>query len=308
MHAIARNRSPQLHSPPMTPAERIASHTWRRLQRAHLVGARLGEETLTDLLVLDMLPYQRMNTFSIRHPTKQQESRIGADLLLCIRYSNGSAHFLAVQAKKLYPSGRYEALAHKDTSGIRQIDKLDMFARRWGAVPVYLLYNHLDQILCRIRPWSCCRSYDTEQLGCTLVPSWLIRQAIQFRGWRTFCAIHECESARPWRCVFDCENPSEQVEALALSQPEPRVRENEVFFHQKMPEWIQTGTQAFDSLFEIDEPLAIEDANELFTRLVEPSDVDFDDSQLTYPRRVLAVDVGDSRKESRKKSNKELPQ
>ena len=39
----------------MTPAAKIASDTWRRLARARHLGARLGEETLTDLLVLDML-------------------------------------------------------------------------------------------------------------------------------------------------------------------------------------------------------------------------------------------------------------
>ena len=42
----------------MTPAARISSDTWRRLARAHLLDARLGEETLTDLLALEMLHFQ----------------------------------------------------------------------------------------------------------------------------------------------------------------------------------------------------------------------------------------------------------
>ena len=59
----------------------------------------------------------------------------GADLLLCIRYADGSGRRLALQAKKLYPTGRYSALAHKDASGTWQINVLDGFARWWGAVP-----------------------------------------------------------------------------------------------------------------------------------------------------------------------------
>jgi len=109
----------------MTPAERIASDIWRRLGQADLFGARLGEETLTDLLVLDMLPHRSVNAFTIHHPTRPQESLIGADLLMCIRYPGGSGRRLALQAKKLYPTGRYYARDHKDTSRTRQIDKLD---------------------------------------------------------------------------------------------------------------------------------------------------------------------------------------
>ena len=49
----------------MTPSAKISSDTWRRLARAHLLGARLGEETLTDLLVLEMLHFQKSNAFRV---------------------------------------------------------------------------------------------------------------------------------------------------------------------------------------------------------------------------------------------------
>ena len=256
-----------------------------------MLGARLGEETLTDLLVLDMLPHQTMNTLSIYHPTKQEESRFGADLLVCIRYPDGSGRRLAVQAKKLYPTGRYAALGHSNASGTLQIDKLDKFARTWGAIPVYLLYNHLDQLPQRTHHWHCCRDYDAEQLGCTLVPSWRIRQAIGSRGRRTFPAIHEQAPARPWRCVFDCDRPLKQTDALRLSQPEPEVSDDRVFFHQRRPDWIQTGTDQFDFLFDIEEPVSIENLNRLFAHLATPRHEVLGDAELTYPRRVLAVDL-----------------
>ena len=281
----------------MTPAERIASDTWRRLGQADLLGARLGEETLTDLLVLDMLPHRRTNAFSIRHLTKQEESSFGADLLLCIRYPCGSARRLALQAKKLYPTGRYGALAHKDASGTHQIDLLDQFARSWGAVPAYLLYNHVDPLPSPKSYWHCCRAHDAEQLGCTLVPSWSIRQAMSSRGGRTFPAIHARVPNRPWRCVFDCEKPMQQVDELALLQPEPQFTRDEVVWHQPRPDWLKTDSEGFADLLGVHEPLSTRDVIRLLPRPVKSADEDPGDAELTYPRRILAVDVGEFSKD-----------
>ena len=291
----------------MTPAERIASDTWRRLGQAGLLGARLGEETLTDLLVLDMLPHRSMNAFTIHHPTKPQESLIGADLLICIRYSGGSGRRLALQAKKLYPTGRYDTLEHKDTSGTRQIDKLDRFARWWGAVPVYLLYNHVDPLPIHRPYWHCCRDRDAEQLGCTLVPTWCIRQAIRHRGGRTFPSIHAHELNRPWRCVFDCDRPVQQVDVLSLLEPELQIENGKAVFHRKSPDWLQTDSTAFDSLLEIREPVSTEDLEGLLPDLVRWPHEQPGDAGLTYPRRILAVDLGNFHEEPEREEPRQPP-
>ena len=280
----------------MTPAERIASDTWRRLGQADLLGARLGEETLTDLLVLDMLPHRSTNAFSIHHPAKSQESLIGADLLVCIRYPSGSGRRLALQAKKLYSTGRYGALNHKDISGTYQIDKLDKFARWWGAVPAYLLYNHVDPLPFHMPYWHCCRDPDAEQFGCTLVPTWCIRQAIRHRGGRTFQWIHAHEPNRPWRCVFDCDKPMQQVDGLSLLKSELQYTHGKAVFHRKSPDWLRVDSTGFDSLLEIREPVSTEDLQRLLPRLVKWPHDHSGDAELTYPRRILAVDVGNFRK------------
>lgn len=284
----------------MTPAERVASDTWRRLGQAESLRARLGEETLTDLLVLDMLPHQRMNAFAIHHPTKQEESLFGADLLLCVRYSCGSGRRLALQAKKLYPTGRYDALVHKDASGTSQIDVLDRFARWWGAVPAYLLYNHVDPLPSHPSYWQCCRAHDAQQLGCTLVPSWSIRQAMNSRGRRTFRAIHDREPSRPWRCVFDCDKPMQQVDDLALLRPELQLTGDRVAWERQMPDWLETDSAGFDDLLNVCEPLSTRDLIRRLPRLVKLPEEDPGDADLTYPRRVLAVDVGDFSEEPRR--------
>ena len=166
-----------------------------------------------------------------------------------------------------------------------------------GAVPAYLLYNHEHPLPSHTPHWHCCQAYDPEQLGCTLVPTWRIRQAIRSRGGRTFLAIHAHPPTRPWRCVFDCRKPMEQADELALSRPEPHVKRDQVVFHRQKPDWIQTDAEPFDSLFQIDEPLLADDLSSLLTRPFQSPDEDLGRGELTYPRRVLAVDVADSTRE-----------
>ena len=281
----------------MTPAERVASDVWRRLGRAGVLRARLGEETLTDLMVLDMLPHRRTNGFVIHHPTKVQESRIGADVLLVVRYPGGSGRRLALQAKKLYRTGRYGALAEEDASGNRQIDKLDRFARHWGAVPAYLLYNHVDP-LPRRPHWHCCRPYDRAQLGCTLVPSWCVRDAISFRGQRTFRAVHADGTTRPWRCVFDCDRAPEQVDGLSLLRPQLRLARGRALFDRRKPDWLRTDSSGFDALLEVDGVLQAPDLRSLLSGADHAPDEEPGRPEPAYPRRVLAVDVGDAGEES----------
>lgn len=277
----------------MTPAERVASDIWRRLRQAASVGARLGEETLTDLLVLDMLPHQRMNGFGIRHPTKAREFRIGADVLLIVRYPDGSGRRLALQAKRLYGTGHYGALAYKDASETRQIDKLERFARLSGAVPAYLLYNHVDPLPSETTHWHCCRPHDPAQFGCTLVPSGCIREAIRRRGCRRFRPIHVDKATRPWRCVFDCPRSVEPVDGLARLRPDLPFASHEGETEGRSPDWIRTDSDGFEALLEIDGPISATDLRGVLPGFVQAQDEEPWDAEWTYPRRVLVVDVGD---------------
>ena len=73
----------------MTPAELVAQRTWILLDRAKALRAPFGEESLTDLLVLEMLGHQRARGFSLQPTTKQQEASCGADLLVAVRHGTG---------------------------------------------------------------------------------------------------------------------------------------------------------------------------------------------------------------------------
>ncbi len=202
----------------MTPAEHVAERTWSTLRRAKQLRARFGEETLTDLLVLDMLPYQHTKSFWLDPLTKRHEGRYGADLLVAVRHQTGNGSLLALQAKKLYPDDRYQMLNRVSESRV-QLDKLEKFARQLCALPLYLLYNHSNTA--RSEHWNCCRRYFAErQLGCTLVPSGHIRSMLSRPPPpRDFHSAHKVKQARPWRCVFDCQSAEEKLRQMALPTP-----------------------------------------------------------------------------------------
>ena len=88
----------------MTPAERVAERTWSTLGLAKQLKARFGEETLTDLLVLDMLLHRRAKGFWLLPTTKRAEASCGADLFVAVRHQTGRWSRFALQAKKLYPN------------------------------------------------------------------------------------------------------------------------------------------------------------------------------------------------------------
>ena len=182
----------------MTPAEQIAEDTWGRLKQARDVQVRLGEETLTDLLILDFTRSMKGRT-RLFQSTKSQESRRGTDLEIRIHAGGNRATAFAVQAKKLDQAKEHYRL---DTKAKSQLDILETYSRSVRAIPFYLLYNYVARH--KIQPyWHCCQCPDERQLGCSLVPSWNIRQAIQVRA-KKFDAIHTSCAALPWRCLFDC--------------------------------------------------------------------------------------------------------
>ena len=200
----------------MTPAERVAERTWSTLRLAKQLRARFGEETLTDLLVLDMLPHQRTKGFWLRPTRKLDEGWCGADLLVAVRHQTGRWSRFALQAKKLYPDDRYRMLS-RVTESLDQLEKLEEFARQFHALPLYLLYNHSNTAE-RSEHWNCCKqSFDECQLGCTLVPSWHIRRMLcRPPPPRDFDSAHRVKQARPWRCAFDCQSAEKELRQMAL--------------------------------------------------------------------------------------------
>lgn len=199
----------------MTPAERVAERTWSTLRLAKQLRARFGEETLTDLLVLDMLPHQRTRGFWLRPTTKLDEGWCGADLLVAVRHQTGRWSRFALQAKKLYPDDDRYRMLNRVRESIIQLEKLERFARQLYALPLYLLYNHSNAAQ-PSEHWHCPLPFDMGQLGCTLVPSWHIRQMLCRPPPRNFDQAHKVSQSRPWRCAFDCPDAETTLQQMAF--------------------------------------------------------------------------------------------
>ena len=199
----------------MTPAEFVAQRTWSILGRARALDARFGEESLTDLLVLDMLPYQRARSYCLNPTTKHEEAALGADLFVAVRHRTGRWSRLALQAKKLFPSEKYEGLDGRRKC-VKQLGKLERCAQQLRALPLYLLYNYTTSAQLS-QYWRCPLSFTADQLGCTLVPSWHISQLIQSKHLPTFPQAHHVSRSMLWRCAFDC--PLVEKKLLQLAPP-----------------------------------------------------------------------------------------
>jgi hypothetical protein len=181
--------------------ESLAADTWERLRDAQHLGVRFGEETVTDLVLLE-LKRTRHPGLQVLQTNKHAESTQGTDWEWWLGSDSQGWLRFAVQAKRLCVStGRYLALAHK-TRGEQQIDLLERFASDNGAVPLYCLFNFTEKA--GPPSWHCCEALTPPQLGCTLAPAAVIRHAIESHGHRTFRSIHANPRTLPWRCLAKC--------------------------------------------------------------------------------------------------------
>lgn len=203
--------------------EDISRWSWNLLQAAHMLDASIGEETLTDLLSIEII--RKQIPMRIIQTTKPKEARTGTDIEAWLGNDTTGWQLFAIQAKKLDPSGNYPQFNET------QLNTLERYAHQRNAVPAYLLYNHTNDA--RREHWSCKRPFKMKQLGCTITPSQIIRNAMaQGHG---FDSIHKDSCTIPLRCLAECSEfctPNVQRETL----PEPLTSRR--LLHQNLPEFL----------------------------------------------------------------------
>ena len=281
----------------MTPAESVAELTLSALGLANQFPARFGEETLTDLLVLSMLPHRRAKSFRLLPTSNGAESSCGADLFVAVRHRTRRWSRLVLQAKKLYSNNDYRMLNGGDKC-ISQLEDLEWFARQLFALPLYLLYNHSNSVQCS-QHWHCSQRFTESQLGCTLVPSWHIWRMISRPPPRDFDLAHNVSQSRPWRCAFDCPLAETTLNQMAYLDPGGPLYGRRQYdwpfepMEAAWPEWLLHPSKT---------QLTKEDVDKIRTDLFEINrSVAFDarreykgshDGGL-YPERLLIVDSSD---------------
>jgi hypothetical protein len=204
--------------------EDLADDTWERLRDSETLEVRFGEETVTDLVLLE-LKRSCVPGIAVLQTNKKAESTQGTDWEWWIGSNNTGWVRFAVQAKKLdLSSKRYDALGHK-VSGRPQIDLLLKFAAKHQAIPLYCLFNFVSPVDTK-ESWHCCEGPVVSQLACTVTPAAIVRHAIDTRGCRTFEWIHSHPSTLPWRCLVKCPrfqnlfNPAASLESRTAGASE----------------------------------------------------------------------------------------
>jgi hypothetical protein len=202
--------------------EKLASYTWQRILYSEEFKISQGEETITDLNLLEIAMSQYSGVKVIK-TAKYDEKNQGADWEWWI--GNSSIGYLryAVQAKKIDKKFiHYKSLGHKVESE-RQIHILERYARNNGAIPLYCFYNYSKNT--DLSPyWHCNLPPDDKQLGCTVTPLENVKEALDQRGKRTFDYLHKFDSTKPWRCLVQCpsllhfyKNAKKTTDTLCLS-------------------------------------------------------------------------------------------
>lgn len=134
-------------------------HIYRQLWRANSAEATIGEETLTDLLTIELklgIKFSNLEGIDtqIIQCNKSKEKELGADFLWYIR-SNKSKKYIGLylQAKKSSNNEGSCMLWHDYTNEIplggggkitRQVDNLIHNAKIHKAIPLYCIYNFLE--------------------------------------------------------------------------------------------------------------------------------------------------------------------
>lgn len=232
-------------------ARRRSEATWDTLRRARLARLRIGEETLTELNLVELVlgGGGQIRVFPF---TKHVEARNGADWEWWVRGVSGAWVGMRVQAKVL--DARTDAYDHLwySKAGVLQIDRL-ITAALAGPVPrfpLYMLYNNWDPAT-RSLPWSCGgrRYWAARAMGCAVAAATTLRPLQKRKDGKQ--AVHVLELSTPFHCLF-CAPPVPGTDLAAAVVN--RLRELARYFLVKPPpilfhtldgppieEWIETA-------------------------------------------------------------------
>ena len=117
-----------------------AGTVWNRMWRARLHGMSLSEETLTECALYNIALAHQGNDIVVDLATRRREAIQGADWEWWLVSGTKGIGF-RVQAKRLFPDGRYQSLFKKGAHRYQQLDKLVSASSNEGLVPLYCFFN-----------------------------------------------------------------------------------------------------------------------------------------------------------------------
>jgi hypothetical protein len=181
-------------------AIRNSTWAWNKLRIARNLDFQLGEESLTDFIVLNIKKWGA-GKIAIDTFTRHAESINGSDWEWWFTGPSGKWLGMRVQAKVLnLSSEKYEHLHHRNRHGY-QVDTLINDAHKNGLIPIYCMYTNWDPK--KYKPtWKCktfsptVRHYGTSILDPRFVKS------LQPKNETRLSSI--IGSLKPMHCIFCC--------------------------------------------------------------------------------------------------------
>jgi len=117
--------------------------TWDRLRESRNLGYQIGEESMTDFLILNLKKYGA-GKLLVKSFTRHAESTNGADWEWWLTGPSGAWIGMRIQAKIInLQSEKFEHLHHKNRHGA-QVDLLLSDASRHQLIPLYCMYCNWD--------------------------------------------------------------------------------------------------------------------------------------------------------------------
>ena len=196
-----------MHSKPVTNICKTfcdrAVWTWRSLRNGINTGIELGEETLTDINLLEIQIRHPKDVRAVKFNRIQEGNVTGADWEWWFGSQSGWIG-LRVQAKKLNSSSlKFDSLNHKSRQG-KQVDLLVNNAQKHGLVPMYCFYNYWNQNI--VSNWTCGAHSPPQDLqGCMVSSASHIMSMVSNRDKSLQSVLTK---SLPWSCLVCCEGYS----------------------------------------------------------------------------------------------------
>ena len=179
---------------------------WNNLYKARKQNFQLGEESITDLFLLN-LKHNLRRKLAINVFTKRQEALNGADWEWWIQGTSGNWLGMRIQAKILHlEENIYRYLDHKNKYG-KQGDLLVNDASKYGLIPLYFLYTHWDKLQTNkqghyLRVLTSYHCHTAQDYGCSILNPAAVKRKLNlcksFTGRKQGECLRQNKSLEAW--------------------------------------------------------------------------------------------------------------
>jgi hypothetical protein len=177
-----------------------SSWTWDTLRDSRQIGFQVGEESVTDFVILNMKKWGA-GKLIVETFTRHQESINGSDWEWWFTGPSGQWLGMRVQAKVLnFSSEKFEHLHYSNKNG-SQVDLLINDAKANGLIPLYCMYSNWDTK--KYKPsWQCMTHKPTARhYGNSILSPFRVKSLQASKETRLSQIINYLQ---PMHCIFCC--------------------------------------------------------------------------------------------------------